>query len=132
MNKAEYVSIIEKALAGQVSPQELRDIVTYYRDYIDMEIGKGKSEEEVLEQLGNPRLLVKTILVAKEHEQSGEEENFQEEEKTKSFHIPMMVVVLLVVIVLCLVLSVAGLVLQFLFPVLVIWWLLSWILKRIK
>lgn len=29
MNKIEYVQIIEKALAGNVSPEEVRDTVAY-------------------------------------------------------------------------------------------------------
>ena len=45
MKKAEYIQVMEKALVGNVSPQELSDIISYYRDYIDMEIQKGKTEQ---------------------------------------------------------------------------------------
>ena len=76
MKKAEYLQVLEKALVGNVSPQELQDIVSYYRDYIDMEIRKGKSEEDVINQLGNPRHLVKSIIAAKEQDSSAGNQDF--------------------------------------------------------
>ena len=102
MNKIEYVQTIEKALVGHVSPQELQDTVNYYRDYIDMEIRKGRSEQEVLDQLGNPRLLVKSIIAAKEQRETVEETEKVQEEQTHSsgFHIPLLVVILIVLLLL--------------------------------
>lgn len=119
MNKAEYVQIIEKALVGNVSPQEVQDTVAYYRDYIDMEIRKGRSEQEVLDQLGNPRLLVKSIIAAKEQRETYDEakELHEDTMQGKSFRIPLLVVILIVVLVLGLILR---LVLPMVIPALLI------------
>ena len=45
--------------AGQVAEH-----VRYYREYIDSEIRRGKTEAEVLAQLGDPRLLARSIVDA--------------------------------------------------------------------
>jgi len=135
MNKTEYVQIIEKALVGNVSPQEVQETVAYYRDYIDMEIRKGRSEQEVLEQLGNPRLLVKSIIAAKEQRETNEQADEVHEERAqgKSFRIPLLVVVLiallLVGLVLALLLTVARILLPVLVPVLFVIGTISMIKK---
>ncbi len=114
MNKTEYVQIIEKALVGNVSPQEVQDTVAYYRDYIDMEIRKGRSEQEVLDQLGNPRLLVKSIIASKEQRETNDETETAHADngRGRSFRIP-----LLVLIVVSLLLF--GLLLRFVLPVII-------------
>lgn len=119
MNKIEYVQIIEKALAGNVSPEEVRDTVAYYRDYIDMEIRKGRSEQEVLDQLGNPRLLVKSIIAAKEQRETYEKADEVHEERVqrKNFRIPLLVVILVVLLVVGLVLSMLLAFARFLLPI---------------
>lgn len=50
------------ALEGQVSDFIISDNINYYRNYIENEISNGKNEEEVLNMLGDPRLLSKTII----------------------------------------------------------------------
>lgn len=131
MNKTEYVQIIEKALSGNVSPQELKDTVSYYRDYIDMEIRKGRSEQEVLEGLGNPRLLVKSIIAAKgQRTESEETERLQEEnEQSRGFRIPLFVIIIGVVVLLGLLLHIL---LPALIPVAIILGLWSFVKKMKK
>lgn len=118
MNKTEYVKVIERALAGKVSPQELQDTVTYYRDYIDMEIRKGNTEQEVLERLGDPRLLAKSIIAAKGHEVQNEAVT-DREEQPGGVHISLPLVILAVLIILFIVLSLVLAVAQILLPILI-------------
>lgn len=137
MNKTEYVQIIEKALVGNVSPQELQDTVAYYRDYIDMEIRKGKSEQEVLDQLGNPRLLVKSIIAAKEQREERDDSEIAQEEAThgRSFRIPLVVLVIFILIVLGLLLrflfALAGFMIPILIPVAIVFGIMS-LIKYLK
>lgn len=49
------------ALGGKVSSGQLTENLEYYEDYINTEIRKGRSEEEVLSELGAPRLIARTI-----------------------------------------------------------------------
>ena len=62
MNKQEFIDRLRAALNGRVSPGLVTENVNYYEDYINMEIRKGRSEAEVLQMLGDPRLIAKTII----------------------------------------------------------------------
>ncbi len=122
MNKTEYIQVIEKALVGNVSPQELQDIVSYYRDYIDMEIQKGRSEREVLDGLGNPRHLVKSILAAKEQKgvESSVETTQEEKEngRSRNFRIPLLPIIIIVLLIVWLALGFVVALARFVFPLL--------------
>lgn len=61
MNREEFLRQFQEALEGKVSERVMSENVTYYRDYINHEVNCGKSEEDVLRALGDPRLLAKTI-----------------------------------------------------------------------
>lgn len=64
MDKYEFITNLQRHLTGKVSTEKLQEITAYYNDYIDSQIRKGKTEEEVLTELGDPRLLAKTITAA--------------------------------------------------------------------
>ena len=59
MNKQDFIDRLRMALNGRVSPGLVMDNVNYYEDYINTEIRKGRTEEEVLESLGDPRLIAR-------------------------------------------------------------------------
>lgn len=64
MDRVEFIERLQRALAGGLSSGQVAENVRYYREYIDSEIRKGRSEAEVMEQLGDPRLLAKSIIEA--------------------------------------------------------------------
>ncbi|MDE6882654.1 MAG: DUF1700 domain-containing protein [Lachnospiraceae bacterium] len=64
MDKEEFIMKLQHALAGGLSGSQTAEHVRYYREYIDSEIHKGRTEEEILAQLGEPRLLARSILDA--------------------------------------------------------------------
>lgn len=72
MTKSEYINGLQSGLQGEVTQQVLRESVDYYSRYIDDEIAGGKSEQQVLEELGPVQLIVKTIIEA--NKGTGEEE----------------------------------------------------------
>ncbi len=61
MNREEFLQSLRRDLSGDVPQDVLEENVQYYREYIDGEIAKGRSEEEVIEELGTPRLIAKNI-----------------------------------------------------------------------
>ena len=61
MNKQEFVGTLRRELSGLSDYEYINDTVSYYENYIETEIRKGSSEEEVLGQLGDPRLIAKSI-----------------------------------------------------------------------
>lgn len=64
MSREEFLTELRKALQGRVSQQTVNDNLRYYEDYILAESHKGKTEVEVIAELGNPRLLAKSIIDA--------------------------------------------------------------------
>ena len=64
MDRNEFIEKLQRTLAGGLSSAQVAENVRYYQDYIASEIRKGQTEEEVLSQLGDPRLLAKSIIEA--------------------------------------------------------------------
>ena len=64
MDRTEFIDKLQRALAGGLKSGQVAENVSYYQEYIDSEMRKGRSEAEVLEQLGDPRLLAKSIIEA--------------------------------------------------------------------
>lgn len=68
MNKYEFLTQLEEQLRGFVSAQEVRDSVQYYQSYIEEELRNGRSEEEILEDLGSANSIAKAIIEARGHQ----------------------------------------------------------------
>lgn len=64
MTRNEFVDQLQRTLAGGLGSGQVAEHVRYYQDYIDSEIRKGQTEEEILGMLGDPRLLAKSIIEA--------------------------------------------------------------------
>ena len=64
MNRDEFIDKLQRTLAGGLGSYQVAENVRYYQEYIDSEVRKGKAEEEVLDMLGDPRLLAKSIIEA--------------------------------------------------------------------
>ena len=64
MDRTEFIEKLQRTLAGGLDSGQVAENVRYYREYIDSEIRKGRSESEVMDQLGDPRLLAKSIIEA--------------------------------------------------------------------
>lgn len=62
MDRTEFLETLGAQLSGQMQDSKASAHVRYYRDYIDEQIRKGRTEDEVLAELGDPRLIAKTLL----------------------------------------------------------------------
>lgn len=62
MNKQEFLEQMRTALSGEVSPAVIQENMSYYDSYISEEMRKGRSEQEVMDELGDPRLIARTII----------------------------------------------------------------------
>lgn len=63
MTKEEFIRGLREALAGAPDSIIIEN-VNYYGQYIDGELGKGRSLEAVMEELGEPQWIAKSILDA--------------------------------------------------------------------
>lgn len=64
MTKADFISGLREALEGNLPSRAVEEQIIYYNQYITEEAGKGKSEEEVIQALGDPWVLAQTIIEA--------------------------------------------------------------------
>lgn len=75
MSKQEFLETLRRTLARELSESEVADNINYYWNYIEQQIAMGKNEEQVLLELGDPRLIARTILQVDEKR---DEESFAE------------------------------------------------------
>lgn len=64
MTKQEFLEELKNALSGEVSAEVMMDSYRYYANYIEEEIRKGRTEVEILEELGKPSLIARSIIAA--------------------------------------------------------------------
>ena len=64
MSKQEFIDKLRMALSGRVSASLVEENVNYYEEYINTQIRLGQSEASVMAQLGDPRLIAKSIITA--------------------------------------------------------------------
>ena len=62
MNRHEFLKQLEHALEAEMNPAKVRGHVDYYRSYIAEEVKNGKSEKEVMDLLGDPRVIARSII----------------------------------------------------------------------
>ena len=62
MNKKEFLDILYEQLSGQMLEGNVAAHVQYYRNYIEEEQRKGRSEDDILNELGDPHLIARTLL----------------------------------------------------------------------
>lgn len=128
MTKSDFLEGLKMALNGRVQPSVVTDNMDYYADYINTEIRKGRSEEEVLGLLGDPRMIARTIVDANAQQGSANRGVYADEEqgdagrgrtgvwKLTRFH--GILIGLLVVLVICAVVSLFSAMLPILLPIL--------------
>jgi type IV secretory pathway VirB6-like protein len=91
MKKNEFLDILKQSLSGGIRPDKIKQNLDYYDQYIG---NNPATEEEIIEKLGDPRLIAKTIIeserIAKERGRFGGEgdsrSHYQEPDDTESSH----------------------------------------------
>lgn len=138
MDKREFLDKLQRALASGVSSSQVAENMRYYQDYIESEIRKGRSEEEVLAGLGDPRLLAKSVIEANKRAGAsyGSNREYDEEVtqnvdgnygngtgngwKEQRFMLPGWLVMLIATVVIILVIGIATSLLSVLSPVILV------------
>lgn len=80
MTRQEFMDTLGRTLRRELSEQEVLDNLQYYEDYIDREVRSGKSEEQVLAGLGDPRLIARTILQVDEQREETAAQGYESRE----------------------------------------------------
>lgn len=125
MNLQDFLEELKGALNGELPPTEIESNLRYYRDYVKQQQQQGKTETEILNQLGEPRLIARTIIdtfrLNKDPERKyhnttyqnngsrtnqEEEENLHNEFGSKVYHMPVWLFKVIVAVILLLIASV--------------------------
>ena len=69
MRKEEFLEKLRARLSQTMSVQEVTAQIRYYENYIQEQVQNGRSEEEVLAELGDPLLIAKTLMDVQETEE---------------------------------------------------------------
>jgi len=75
MTKQEFLGKLRISLNGKVAANQVEEHIRYYEDYISVEMRKGRSEEDVMASLGDPRLISRTIIETSTKSRSAEYES---------------------------------------------------------
>lgn len=152
MDRNEFVSTLRAVLSGEVPASIVEDNVRYYDSYISQEIAGGKSEQEVLESLGDPRLIAKTIIDTNGQQESREDygSTYTQREAEKGFHAEFndnggvdlkyrrlnlntwygrLLIFIIVIVVMTVIFTIVGGILSWLLPILLPVLLIVWLLR---
>ena len=64
MNKREFLKELKESLSLTGQRRLVEENLSFYSSYIEGEMAKGRSEAEVMEELGDPRLIANSIKTA--------------------------------------------------------------------
>ena len=62
MTKRQFMEELRSSLEGMVSQAVIQENMNYYEDYINEQIRNGKNEQDVLNELGSPRLIARSLM----------------------------------------------------------------------
>ena len=62
MIKKEFMDQLREGLDGNVSYEKYCETIEYYESYFRRKLAEGKTEEEIVAELGSGRLIAKTIV----------------------------------------------------------------------
>lgn len=66
MMKQEFLETLRRALNGNMAAASVEDNIRYYDSYFSSEAAKGRSEAKIAQELGDPRILARTLIDAAE------------------------------------------------------------------
>lgn len=61
MTREAFLKELRISLHGRIPQSQVNEHLTYYENYIIEESRKGRTEEEVIRDIGSPRLVAKTL-----------------------------------------------------------------------
>lgn len=155
MTKIEFLEVLRQSLAGEVSREVIEQNVRYYDQYIS---SQREGEDKVINDLGDPRLIAKTIIESdkaarkkgiyngnqssySDYKEDDEEDNYKQEDvhafhpffkEIKWYH--KLAIVLAIIVALIAIIYIGSIIFSFLFafivPIIIILMLVSLLRRR--
>jgi uncharacterized membrane protein len=133
MNRQSFITELRAYLTGKVDTLVIEETISYYQDYFDQTMKEGLSEEAIAEQLGNPRLLGKTIVQTQQNRTSSVEQENEESRQNdhnpsgngyRLFNLPkwsfILILICVIIVSIMLLTSIISLFLYLLVPIIII------------
>lgn len=152
MGRREFLEILRGQLSGQMAQGKAAAHVRYYEDYIQSQVRSGRSETDVLAELGDPRLIARTLIDTDDGTEVYDESGYAEESygsddyaenstgnttgRTKSYRLDLgtwygkAIVIAIAVIMVILLATVLVAVAPFVITFCIVLYLISWFKKR--
>lgn len=144
MDKTKFLEGLREALQGELSAAEINNQLLYYERYIDEELRKGRTEEDIFDELGAPRLIARTIIETKGNKNAYDHDYYEEtkdnaDQKGRNkghfpFHMNGVLALVIGIAVICLIIaaifSLVSALAPILIPVLLIILIISFFQKR--
>ncbi len=143
MSKQDFLNSLRAVLGNGLGAAAAEENVKYYEEYISAQVRMGKSEDEVLRELGNPKLIARSIIDARGNSAGGNNGDRYEEVGryenvgagtggTSTFKIrkmPLWLIIVLIVVIICLIFGALVMFVWWLAPVIIFVWLLTHVIK---
>jgi len=71
MTRYEFLAKLREALILELDEAAVKEHVDYYSSYISDELGRGRDEKIILEELGDPWVIARSIISMEETSESG-------------------------------------------------------------
>ena len=68
MTRSEFLEKLRSALGNDLSGSVIQENVMYYDNYIQEEVRKGRTEADVIAELGDPWVIARTIIDSVENQ----------------------------------------------------------------
>ncbi|MDO5136228.1 MAG: hypothetical protein Q4D55_09260 [Eubacteriales bacterium] len=147
MSRGEFLEVLREQMSGQMHEGKMAAHLRYYEDYIQSQVQKGLREEDVLSELGDPRLIAKTLIDREAESQGGSYEEYRsgegydydqyQDSRVERVHkldlttwYGKLIVIVIAAALIALLVAVIGAVLPFFLILFAILFLISYIKKR--
>jgi len=61
MEKEEFLKELKECLEGDIPEYEIKSHIEFYNEYFEQKIKEGKTAKDVVDEIGSPRLIAKTL-----------------------------------------------------------------------
>ena len=138
MKRNEFLKELREALEHDLSAEDLKKNLDYYDEYIREEMKKGQSEEEVVDALGDPWVIAKTVRTSANmgipEYTSAPEKEAQEERTDQKGRITRILwaltIGLILLTILCASFGIIAIVIRYAFPIILILVLIRMFTKK--
>lgn len=141
MSKNEFLNELRNYLSGSLNGAEVEDSIRYYENYINEHVARGERESKVIDELGDPRIIGRSIVDAAGRRKTSfrsepyEETKVPDSRKERSANdtrrkLKFYGTIAIVLLVMLVVLIAVTKVIAFFFPLIVVIVILSWLFRQ--